>query len=1087
MASVSSTPSDDQPPRGDTARLRDLIDALSHQSSPDPDGHRAGLVAAADRATRGESIADDTVLLHVFDLLRDLDETAPADTAGSGPAALAAVLDHVDATDWAARLDGRRPEDTPWIISGLAGAESFDIDTVAPHVAAPVHDLPPVRGRRHLIESVHELCRLPGSVGVLVGAAGFGKSTVALAVARQADIEGRTALWVPASDSDALLEGLRLAAIRLGATAFAIDSAMRCDPENRIDQLWQLLDAAPQPWVLVLDAVDRPAVGSTEWIHRSGTGAVLLTSRYGNQAAWGPETRVFDVGSLEPAAGAQLVLDCLSSAGVAVGPDLEAPARQLCEQLLGMPLALISAGSVVASGIGDWDLAGVVEHFETRAECGPMEKAYELALACRGPAATEVARTMLRLVSCFAPGQPLPRCLFNRLGGSVEERWAGWKPILRDLTAVRLVEALPVAPNTSSCIRIHPAVAECSRRDVHFDTAAAVSIDMRAVGMLTEKVSRLDPGRPTNWDHLRRLEPHVHELAASPALQHDPELAAAALSLADTMAVALVRAGNQPAATSLLETAIQRTWSLGSQHPTMLNARHRYAWLTAHAGDLTSATWLLCEVLEQKRTVLGDRHPDTLTTLDCLAWAEAEQDEVVSARARFETVLTMRTRALGPRHPETLATRHRRAWVWSKSGEHTAAAAELVDVLRLRREVLGSDHMDVYSTRYRLAWALNLAGKHDEAARRYQDLCADLSAIVGVRHPLPLMVRARLARIAVWLNRFSDAEEMYSDLLADQKAVLGNEHPRVIRTQHHFAHLKLKLGDTAQAEAALREAYHRRQELLGSHNRFTMESREVLALAVMEEGRAEEALDEFDAAVKARRMAQRDDHPMTLRARWWRARVLIRLGRFAEAHSELDQVLECQRLVLPPDDRHVLDTRHTLASVRVWLGDPDGALVDLRAVLRERERVLVPGPAHVESLATRDHIVWALGNAGRIEEAGQEARALLEEASAALGPRHPRTFATRYRLAWLAGLSGRHETALLELQKLLGDLRLARGERNLVTLRCRAAIVRALRLTGSLDEARAEARDLMRERGRPTPINEPDTVSVRDELRLLGG
>jgi eukaryotic-like serine/threonine-protein kinase len=133
------------------------------------------------------------------------------------------------------------------------------------------------------------------------------------------------------------------------------------------------------------------------------------------------------------------------------------------------------------------------------------------------------------------------------------------------------------------------------------------------------------------------------------------------------------------------------------------------------------------------------------------------------------------------------------------------------------------------------------------------------------------------------------------------------------------------------------------------------------------------------------------------------------LGRFSESEAELARLLAAQQSVLPGSHRDVLNTRHTLACARAWLGSPLLCVEELLKVLQDREQVIgaEPGSAHIEIVAARDHLVWALGRAGRLNDARAMCDALLEEVTTGLGSTHPQTLHCRYRAAWLAELAGR--------------------------------------------------------------------------------
>src|SRR5207344_2217775 len=155
-----------------------------------------------------------------------------------------------------------------------------DLARVGALIQPPTQDVPRLLTRHRLITSLLEGLDEPKRLTqVLIGAGGNGKSTVALATAQSARQRHIVPLWVPASDADALVEGLHRAAIWTGSTAVAIDVALAAHDDRRITRLWELLDNATCRWLLVLDDAGPEAVGHPGWVHRSPAGTTVVTTR----------------------------------------------------------------------------------------------------------------------------------------------------------------------------------------------------------------------------------------------------------------------------------------------------------------------------------------------------------------------------------------------------------------------------------------------------------------------------------------------------------------------------------------------------------------------------------------------------------------------------------------------------------------------------------------------------------------------------------------------------------------------------------------------------------------------------------------
>jgi hypothetical protein len=85
-------------------------------------------------------------------------------------------------------------------------------------------------------------------------------------------------------------------------------------------------------------------------------------------------------------------------------------------------------------------------------------------------------------------------------------------------------------------------------------------------------------------------------------------------------------------------------------------------------------------------------------------------------------------------------------------------------------------------------------------------------------------------------------------------------------------------------------------------------------------------------------------------------------------------------------------------------------------VLEDRLRLL--GPDHPHTLITRNSLASLSGEAGRVDQAIAQFRALLKDCLRVLGPDHPETLKIRNNLALWLRLAGEVDGSLTELQVL---------------------------------------------------------------------
>ncbi len=190
-------------------------------------------------------------------------------------------------------------------------------------------------------------------------------------------------------------------------------------------------------------------------------------------------------------------------------------------------------------------------------------------------------------------------------------------------------------------------------------------------------------------------------------------------------------------------------------HPTILNLRGWVAYCTAEAGDARGALRLSSALLPDRERVLGREHPDTLTTRLNIAYWTGEVGYAHEALRLYRELLPDQERVLGCDHPNTLATRHNIA-AW------TGEVGDAREVLRLYRELLpdrerllGPDHPDTLRIRGNIAHWTGEAGDAGGALRLFTDLLPDLERVLGRDHPDTLTT---LGHVGVWAIRCGATE-----------------------------------------------------------------------------------------------------------------------------------------------------------------------------------------------------------------------------------------------------------------------------------------------------------------------------------------
>ncbi|PWV50041.1 tetratricopeptide repeat protein [Nocardiopsis sp. L17-MgMaSL7] len=625
--------------------------------------------------------------------------------------------------------------------------------------AAPVPDVsldPPrpataVRGRHDLLTTLREGMHGGDAVPhVLTGPGGFGKTTVAAALAEHARTEGWTVFWVR---PDTILPSMLEVAVELGGTREEADR-FRTAPRQAARWVWRHLDASPRPWLLVIDNADQPELLDPEnrpgeqrgWMRSSPGGFVLVTSRVDDPALWAPAT-VHRVGSLQ---GRDAVNALVDHAG-----ERELPgAEELAARLGGVPLALFLAGRILAThGVLFPDPNSLLAHLDedlarldelsaplVTGEDGErrlLSGVWELSLRMVGERDPH-AEAVLRALALLGPrGRtvPLRRLPLSGLLGHV---LAPSEEPLDEAAFARTVNALVVhglvevdQRHEEVGLRLHPLVSETVRARLGADdTRLVVGVAELLAGQVDE-----DP-----WFELGAFAA-LNALASRVSVLGPAFLAETGLA----EATAHIQLG-QFAEAEGVAGAARRTAeeALGPDHPLTLQARHLIAEGLLFQEHVSEAEREYSALLEDRRRALGAEHPRTLDTRHQIALVAGMRDDWASAREQHEEILRTRLRIQGPEAVETLASMDALGYAAMHEGDLSAAEELFREVERTRERLLGREHRLTMNATYKLGLLALRRGRPSVARTHFLSVLETRRRVLGEDHPQTQLVRERL-------------------------------------------------------------------------------------------------------------------------------------------------------------------------------------------------------------------------------------------------------------------------------------------------------------------------------------------------------
>jgi tetratricopeptide (TPR) repeat protein len=650
----------------------------------------------------------------------------------------------------------------------------------------PFHPNPFFTGRDLLLAELQTRLQAPDLAArrvVLSGLGGVGKTSVAVehVYRRQADYD---LVWcVNGEQPTSLLADLANLAGQLGLATDAPQEAQAA-------ALRSWLEHHPR-WLLVLDNVDDPQA-LAEWLPRSGTGQVVITSRTG--VGWEPLASVLPVEVLAPSDAASLLLLRTQDSG----PAAQAAATSLAATLGGLPLALEQAGAYVAA-TGTVTLAGYAELFATRApellkRGQPL--GYQRTVATTWSLALQRLQhsepagvALLTLAAFFAPDDLPQPLLVDHPDHLPEPLAAATRDPLALADAVAALRRFSLVRVIGDGLYAHRLLQTVVRATLDAEAAAvwaAAAVRLLSVGFP-------DPRAVSTWTQCERLVPHVLAVA-----DHGRRLAVettAWLRLLEQAGVYLWSRGRYRQALTLQEEALSGLRkALGDDHPHTMHAMHYLALTRREQGNLHGARDLFEQALAGRRRMLGGEHPDTLWSMQSLAVTRRALGDLHGARALHEQALAARRRLLGDDHPDTLWSMHSLAVTRGALGDLQGARELHEQALAGYRQVFDDDHPDTIRLMHSLAETRRALGDLHGARALHEDALATRRRILGDDHPDTMYSMHGLAENRRELGDLHGARELFEQTLAARRRVLGDDHPETEQSLSDLADLRRQLG-----------------------------------------------------------------------------------------------------------------------------------------------------------------------------------------------------------------------------------------------------------------------------------------------------
>ncbi|WP_306323908.1 MULTISPECIES: tetratricopeptide repeat protein [unclassified Streptomyces] len=663
-----------------------------------------------------------------------------------------------------------------------------------------------VRGRTAEIERLSALlARPPDGFAVVCGAGGFGKTTLAAALAEQAERDGYTVFWIRWQDRDSFVLQMTQTAIACGLTEAELRDA-RTELVPLPDVVWRRLSTV-RKWLLVVDNADQPEqLGADQgaiadyrgWVRPGGGGLLLLTSRDTSRETWGPRASIVELATLDDRSGAQVLCDAAPQAG---SPE---DAEKVSQRLGGLPLALRSAGAYLSRPGSRHrtfnDYRGALDHElpTLMGATGPVRGSldarqvvrhtWELSLDQLESAGNPVARPLLRMLA-LAADAPIPReWVTVGMLKSVTGLPLRGRDVESALSGLHQYGLISFSDGTrrarAGSVQLHALVREINAFLLDSTPGVDATLWRRVALARTTELAERVTADSADWVLARTLAPHVEALfrpgAPAPANRLD--------NVRSRTLKALFAAGEFALAASLARAAYEAdVAAYGADHIRADKRRHALASALSNLGLNSEAAALLRQTLAHRCRALGETHYFTLQTKISLGMALSHLGQHEEALALLRGTVEERVRILGEYHRLTLVSRSNLANALSGAGRYEEAARIHRETLEVRLAALGPDDVVVLQSKNNLAGALDGMRRHDEAAA------------------------------------------LFRETLRQRESALGPDHPRTLDTRQNLARALFHLGERTEPAALLRRTLEGRERSFGPDHTATSETRELLA------------------------------------------------------------------------------------------------------------------------------------------------------------------------------------------------------------------------------------------------------------------
>lgn len=734
----------------------------------------------------------------------------------------------------------------------------------------------------------------PGSVAVITGCGGVGKTSLAAQIASEYRGKYNPVWEISAGDATQIEYGL-------SRLAYRIDPGLVDQPSDVAAEWARAWLQTHDDWLLILDNASS-ASDVRALLSQLPQGRFIVTSQ--QATGWHHIAPAMPLDVLDPDAALDLLVT-IAGRPALNSEDLN-DAAILCEELGYLPLAIELAAANIAQ------TPTKPRHYLENLRIAPLDVLIDDS-ASEDSAQTvarvlqanlnringhPVAEELLRVMAWFAP-DGIPCSLFFRMEPPQAVRTA--VGLLAKYSLVRWTEGVD-----ESALHIHRLVQKLIIASNQISPDGTFESSFAATGLLLKAFCDENPaeGFKTRWR--RGLMPHLDSLASKIEANNET-LGAAALyasaarflfgqgrlgpasfyaerahqlmarigagfagspEIQNLLGNIRIEEGNFSGATKHFKRALdEATPILGEENRDVLVCRVNYARAILAGGDHAAAISMLGDAVSDCVNILGGDDPTTLSARANLGRAHEVSGDIPTAISMYDQVLFDRLRTLGLEHEATAASFAVLGGLHLTNGDPIGAVPYLAQALKVRARILGDDHLDTVTSRNNLAVALCEIDEPHRAIPLLEQVIDDAPEIFAPESSELTSTQERLASLYISTGRPDRAIPLYGQLLETRIQTIGVDHPTTLATQNMLGFAYRADGNLSRAIVFYEKALNGNTRILGPEHPDTFNTRNNLAYAYKLSGDLARAIALYEETLKFAVAKLGSRHPAVIKMR----------------------------------------------------------------------------------------------------------------------------------------------------------------------------------------------------------------------------